>query len=743
MIDDQEMRELFRIEAEEHLQGLEAGLMRLEREPADSAVLDDVFREIHSMKGAARMLGLREIETLSHAIEDLFGRVNRGEVMLTPSHIDVICHSLDGVAELVTEALTGEPAGVIAGDLLARLKDINPQPAMSPVSPGPEETTTDDVDVKAAVPTGTGETSSSTGFARPEPSRPDPGEIETIRVETRKLDKLLNQSGELAVTSLRLARHIADLESVLDMKERQRSHLGDLSRADIDEGGEELFRLLDELKTAFRADSSRLELMSTEITAGVRDLRMLPMATLFQRYQRMTRDLARQSGKECELTLSGSETAADKRILDELKDPLMHLLRNAIDHGIEPTEVRRSHGKQAQGRIELRAFQSAGQVVIEVEDDGCGLDLDRIRQAARKHRLWREEELERMPAEQLQQLVFTSGLSTSSFVSDMSGRGIGLDVVRANVERLKGTVSVASQSGVGTTFHIRLPAALVTSQVIMVRAGGLSYALPIEFVVKTLLLRRTELFTLEGHNAILVDDEPVAVARLVDLLPLARTDFCAAIQQQQTLAADDLLSCLLVKAGHERFALLVDELGEDQEVMIKTSGDFLDRIPGVSGTIILGDGEVCMVLNPADFLSAIGTRTDLSGNDLAQESSAEKKLILLAEDSLTTRTRMKRILEHGGYEVVTAVDGADALTRLGTRNFDGLVSDINMPNMDGLTLTSRLRQLRRYAELPVILVTMLASEDDKKRGLEAGANAYITKAAFDQKLLLDTLRRLI
>jgi two-component system chemotaxis sensor kinase CheA len=289
-----------------------------------------------------------------------------------------------------------------------------------------------------------------------------------------------------------------------------------------------------------------------------------------------------------------------------------------------------------------------------------------------------------------------------------------------------------------------VPVTLVTARVVVVSARGLKYALPMEFIAQSLLLRRNALFTLEGLTAIQIAGEPVAVARLADLLALNRNDFLAgAASNQQPLPADERLSCLIIKVDGERFALLVDELSEDREVMIKPTGDFLEQIPGISGTIILGSGEVCPVLQPRDLLPALGRQKGLAGEEGEAEAPAEKKLLLLVEDSLTTRTRMKRILEGGGYEVVTAVDGVNAMSKLGTRRFDGLVSDISMPHMDGLTLTARVRQLKRYAELPIILVTMLASEEDKKRGLEAGANAYITKPAFDQKLLLDTLRRLV
>ncbi len=557
----------------------------------------------------------------------------------------------------------------------------------------------------------------------------------------------MTQAGELTVAKLRIAQRCADMEALLEKWER----MAGLIRSDGVHNSElgshfrEFSKILEQLKSAVYDDNSRLATVAGEIEDGVQAIRLLPLSTIFNLFNRMVRDLARERSREVQLIIEGGETAADKRILEEMKDPLMHIIRNAIDHGIESPQEREKSGKTRVGTISLRAYQTAGMIVIEVRDDGRGLDSGAIIRSARKSRHWREDELAAMPPEQIWSLIFESGLSTTAFVSDVSGRGVGLDVVRSNVERLKGSIEVASTAGEGCCIRINLPITLATVRVLIIVAQGIAYALPVEYVLKSYPLPRNRIFTLEGRTAVLFEEKTVAVARLSDLLRFHRTDFV--VQPEDPAISDvqhgnDKLPCIIINAGGGRMGLLVDELLDEQEIVLKPQSALLKHIQGISGATILGNGEVCMVLNPPEIIMNLRQQELATSRSATAKEEEVKKLVLIAEDSLTTRTQMKRILEGGGYEVVTAVDGLEALNLLGSRNFDALVSDISMPNMDGLTLTHKVRQNKKQLELPVILVTMLASEEDKRRGMEAGANAYITKPAFDQKLLLDTLRRL-
>jgi len=643
------MRDLFKVESEEHLQHLNDGLLKLEKSPADAGTLEEVFREAHSLKGAARMLGLSQIESLSHRLEDVFGLARKGETILTPKTIDVLCKDLDNIKKLVAEAIAGEPV-------------IEKTPELDPAEPAARET------------------------------RIEEFRIETIRVETRKLDRLMTEIGELKV-------------------------------------------LLNQLRHAAGEDISKLDLVADALDDGIRSIRLLPLSTIFSLFPRMARDLAREKSKEAELTIEGGETTADKRIIEELKDPLMHLVRNAIDHGIELPPERKKAGKPRQGSVLLKAYQTATNIMIEIKDDGRGLDLETIRRVALKQKICREDELAAMSPAQIHALIFVSGFSTSAFVSDVSGRGVGLDVVRANVERLKGTIQIESTAGKGTLFRLRLPITLATARVLIAAVSGLKVAVPVEHVQTTRLLTRQEIFTVEGREAIMHDEKPVSVVWTADILELKT-------MKSEHGTQGEKIPCVILSLGDEKLGLLIDALLDEQEIVLKPQSPLLRRVRNVSGAAILGSGEVCAILNPQDMIASARKKHFPSPAEKKTEER-KRKTVLLVDDSITTRAQLKRILEGAGYEVEQAIDGVDAYNKLGGRHFDALVADILMPNMDGLTLTSKVRKEEKYCELPIILVTSLSSDEDKKRGIDAGANAYITKPAFDQKVFIDTLRRLI
>lgn len=756
MIEDLEMRELFRIESGEHLQRLEDGLLRLEKEPGDAAILEELFREAHSLKGASKMLGLAATEAIAHRFEDLLGGAKSGKSPLTPQAIDAMYRCLDSIAKLAEEACTGKASGVEVAELLSLLNrdkdDEKKKKEKEKEKKKKEEETESDGEVEghpqkesAAQPHGEEPPHPGTP-PPPPPARHEPFRIDTIRVETRKLDMLMTHAGELTVAKLRVARRCADMEELLDRWERIASALRGKGEHELELWAGEFSPLLDRVKRAVSDDSSRLESVAGAVEEAILEVRLLPLSTIFNTLPRMVRDLSLERSKSVRMVIEGGETSADKRVLEEMKAPLMHIVRNAVDHGIEPPEERERLGKPQIGTILLRAYRTAENVVVEVQDDGRGLDADAIRRAARKCGSRREEELAGMSPDQVRGLVFDSGLSTSPFISDLSGRGVGLDVVRTNVERLKGGVTVESTPGAGCTLRVTLPLTLATGRVLIVAARGVNYALPVEYVRKSYQLAGSTIFSIEGRDAVNFEGETVAVARLSDLLKFRRTDF---LPEQEAPAGNEerrgetRFPCLIISTGGGRlFGLLVDELLDEQEIVLKPQSPLLKHVPGISGATILGTGEVCMILNPPELARALRQEVASPTRVTAAAEQERKKTVLVAEDSLTTRTQMKRILEGVGYEVATAVDGLDALSKLGSRSFDALVSDISMPNMDGLTLTRKVRQHKKYGELPIVLVTMLSSDEDKRRGMEAGANAYITKPAFEQKLLLETLRRL-
>jgi two-component system, chemotaxis family, sensor kinase CheA len=743
MIEDREMRELFRVESDQHLQQLDLGLLRLEKEPDDRALVEDLFREAHSLKGASRMLGLVAVETLTHRFEEILGKARNGELVLRGDIIDPMYRYVDAIRRLVREAVTGEKAGVAVGSLLSLLRPETLRSGPDTAERSARELSRDE----EGAADGASASVSTEGERReterddPVPALLEPLVIETVRVETHKLDLVMDQAAELAVVKQRVTRRCLDVEALIERWEclaRQALPGGEEGEEPRREFSAALARLRGELLE----DASRLAAAAGEVGASALSMRLLPLSNVFNLFPRLVRDLAREQGKEARLVILGGETEVDKRILEEIKAPLTHVIRNAVGHGIERGEKRVLQGKGAAGTITLSGARRGASIVIEVADDGGGLDTEAIREAAATCGKWHGEALAAMSTTEIQRLIFSPGLSTTSFVTDLSGRGVGLDVVRCNVERLKGEVAVSSTPGEGCRITITLPVTLATVRVLVVRAEGVEYALPVEYVVKTYRLRKEGIFTIDGRPAAIFGERTISVASLAELLPCRRRDFAAPAGQGE--AAGERDTCVIVRVSEEPFALLVDELLEEQEVVIKPQCVLLEHVHGTAGATILDSGTVCMILHPPDLLQALRSRPAPAPPQRQETGTApaSKKRVLVAEDSLTTRTQLKRILDGAGYEVVTAVDGVDALAKLAGRPFDALVTDVTMPRMDGLALTAKVRQNANFKELPVILVTMLVSEDDKRKGLEAGANAYITKPAFEQKLLLDTLRRL-
>jgi two-component system chemotaxis sensor kinase CheA len=712
MIDDPTLRELFRTESAEHLQHLDEALLRLEKAPRDKALLEEAFREAHSLKGAARMLGLDAVLTLAHQIEDVLNSARRGKQVLSAANFETTSKQLLELRQRVSAALAGEPA---AGPVPERAQAAETTAAAIAVEP---------VD------------------AGPNPLPEVPFRIESVRVEPRKLDVLMTLAGELTVTKTRAARRLAEIDALCEFCDEWRRaaprHQRPVTQALVStERLGHIETLLGHLRTGAAEDSARLDTIAGELESGIRQIRLMPLSNVFRLFPRMVHDLAREQGKEVELVIEGEETNADKRILEEIKDPLMHILRNAVDHGIEPPQAREQAGKPRPGRLCLKASQTPSSIVIEVGDDGRGLDEPAIRRAAAKRGIATEAALSAMTRAEVQALIFASGLSTTGFVTDVSGRGVGLDVVRNNVERLKGSVQIDSTPGAGMTIRIRLPLTLSTVRALIVEVNGHPYGLPAECVLSARMFAPADVYTVEGREAVSHQGRPVSVAKLCDLLQLPQ-----ARGPDSGRGAPGAAPCVLIAPGGETFGVFVDALLDEREVVLKPQSALLQGVRTVAGTTVLDSGEICMVLNPQDLLDSMRKRRAVAAAGEAEPELKSKKVILLAEDSIVTRTQEARILATAGYEVVTAVDGLDAYNLLATREFDAVVSDINMPNLDGLALTERIRREPKYAELPIILVTSLASDEDKQRGLEAGANAYITKPAFDEKILLDCLERM-
>jgi two-component system, chemotaxis family, sensor kinase CheA len=775
-IEDAELRDIYKSATIERLQTLEASLLHLEKHPSDRAQLEAFLREAHTLKGDSRMLGVKDVETLTHHIEDLMAAVKRGERVITADMCDRIYQGIDAIRKLVREAVTGEKSGVNVFLVMAQLMGAqsneselakenvfvkeNGSNHFEEFSSFDESLFSETESKPQLVALPEIKSAPSSEITKASSSvKAEEENVNTIRVEASKLDVLMRQAGELNIAKLRVARRTLDMEELLRLYEEWSrdnsinysllkqfpSNSENLDLKQVNDFWkrnelrlEKLGNLVSEIKAAAYEDATSLESITNELESGIQNLRLLPLSTIFNLFPRMVRDLAKQQGKQVKLELEGGQTRVDKRIVEEMKDSLLHILRNAIDHGIETLQERESKGKSGRALLRLRGYQSGDNTVIEIIDDGRGLDVEAIKRTAVKRGVVSKEELAQMSVAQIQSLIFAPGFSTRTEVTELSGRGIGLDVVRTNVERLKGNIQVESIPGKGCEFRLRLSANLATTDVLITEVTQIPYAVPLEFVEQMMLISRQEIFALEGSQTIAFNGQPVSVVWLADILELSVN---APSSPKAVNSAAKIIPCIMLKIGTERLGLLVDELRDRIEIVLKPQSKLLKRIRNISGATILGDGRVCMVVNPQDFLNSIRQGKGAIATKTTETKTNYK--LLLVEDSIIIRTQMKRLLEGAGYDVTIAVDGLEGFKKLKSGHFDAVVSDVEMPNMSGLQLTAKIRQFSEYQELPIILVTTLASDEDKRRGVDAGANAYLTKGDFDQKILIETLNRLI
>jgi len=474
---------------------------------------------------------------------------------------------------------------------------------------------------------------------------------------------------------------------------------------------------------------------------------MLPVSTTFDTFPRMVRDMTRELSKEVKLTIEGGETEVDKQVLEQLRSPLTHMVRNCVDHGMELPDAREAAGKPREGKVVLRAFQRAADLVLEVVDDGAGIDVGRVKSKAIEKGLITAENADGMSEREALWLIFRSGFSTKQEVTDLSGRGVGMDVVREHIERLHGMIDVESTLGEGSKFTLSVPLSVATTRCLLVKAGEQTFGIPITNVERIVRLSAEDIGHTEGHEAIRIDERPMALLRLGDVLGVPTEPFEAANQPAIILGSAD-----------RRAAFLVDGLLGAQEIATKTLPKPLIRVRHIAAATIVGTGEVVPILNVLDLLrangKAAGRRSRVAApapesSDLRPPTSAkqakpaDKQSILVVDDSVTIRTFEKALLEAAGYDVTAASDGLEAWQLVQKQAPDLIVSDVEMPNMTGFELTEKVRGDQRLKGMPLILVTTLSSDEDRKRGIDAGADAYVIKGSSEQDHLLETVRRLI
>jgi two-component system chemotaxis sensor kinase CheA len=790
------LREIFRVEAEEHLRSLSTGLIELEKttEPVQAAeIIETVFREAHSLKGAARSVNLKEVETICQPLESALAALKRQEIALSPGLFDLFHEAVDSLTQLVAtmdaertivelstlknlshrlaEVNQGETQPAVPGTVQeatphvmadasqpapkktqrsqASAQDIQPVSAVIPAKTKPETSTPEDVLTSSL------ETSKPTAMRTAEITTPVTAE--TVRIPITKLDPLLQQAEEMIQAKLaggQSATNLREIQEALvswrtDWSKWKTEHpfqaneLPQWVTARVDA----LVTRVTALSQIFEQDQRSLRHMIDDHLDAMKQVLMLPISTLVEIFPKLVRDLGRDQGKEIDLTIQGAEIEIDKRILEELKDPLIHLVRNCIDHGIEKPEARIRHGKPGRGAITLTFnAKDSRQVEILVSDDGAGIDQKKVLAVAIKSGAITAEDAGKLDVQGTLALIFESGISTSEIITDISGRGLGLAIVREKVEKLGGQVSVESRAESGTSFHLLLPLTLATFRGVLVSAREQIFVLPTAHIERVVQVEQEEIQTVESRETIRLDGQILSQVKLADVLEIPLRNNGGSGRGTSTPRAGDThsVAILILALADKRIALQVDEVLAEQEVLVKGLGNQLRRVRNIAGATILGAGTVVPVLNISDLMSsAVRSGVTPQGPLGLENNPTQKGRILVAEDSITARMLLKNILETGGYQVTTAVDGADAFTQLRSAEFDLLVSDVDMPRMSGFELTTSVRADKKMGELPVILVTALESRQDRERGIEVGANAYIVKSSFDQSNLLEVIGRLL
>lgn len=691
--------EIFIREAEEHLDVLRKGFLTLEKEGVSEELLNELLRSAHTLKGSANMVDLVELAGVAHRLEDLLKNLQNGEQELSSDLVDVLLVATDALEALMSQAQS-------SGGISVNVDSV----------------------VKAL------ETGTISGEQAVEEAAPDYEGTErrtSVRASVERLDQLVNHMGEILLSQKAMnarQRQMTNLLNQMDIAlSRQQGTNDDLSLKALRSN---MVSLIND----FERDRLQFGYQAEDVYRRTMELRLLPLATITDDFERSLRNLARNLNKEINFTVQGQGVELDRNMLDAVKPILLHVLNNAVDHGIEDPDTRIRLGKPKAGLIALHAQFEGNFIQISIRDDGHGLDPEKIRSLAVKRGVLSAEAAAAMSDEAVIYMVFEPGFSTREFITDVSGRGVGLDVVKSNLDQIKGNLSLHSELGVGTELILRLPLSMAIFTGLMVECCDETFVFPQHYVAEVLRVSPNDILEEMGREVVRLRDTSIPLCSLPQFL-----------EQEQAAKVNEQLTVLVLSFREQRMGLLVDRTLELQEVVVKDLGCQLKSIEYFSGSTILGDGTPALIVSIADLFAASHGRQTLHLRRTYEneQKMAKRGRILVVDDSITTRTMEKNILETNDYEVVVAVSGFDALDKLNAGRFDLMVSDVEMPGMNGFELTKKVRQREDTSDLPVIIVSSLASDDDRRQGMEAGAQAYIVKGSFKQGVLLDTVETLI
>lgn len=773
----QEILQDFLVESFELIEQLDQDLVELETNPQDLELLNRIFRVAHTVKGASSFLNFDVLTHLTHHMEDILNKARHGDLIITPDIMDVVLESIDLMKELLTTIRdTGADQGVDVSACVARLDaksngteieaeeheeenqtegDIEFEDVVEEIEEAEEEPNYDemsDAEVeaeierllaqrqeedrakrkakieageevpgipeegkeqkkesvpKAAVSTAVvakAQTAPVREAAAVEdakaaaPTKSAPAMVEqTIRVDVKRLDHLMNLIGELVLAKNRLIKINVDVEERYE--------------------GEEFLEELNQVV-------SIVSLVTTDLQIAVMKTRMLPIGKVFNKFPRMIRDLSRELNKKIDLEIYGEETELDKSIVEEIGDPLVHIIRNSCDHGIESIEDRLILGKQETGKIILKAYNEGNHIVVQIDDDGKGLDPEMLKRKSLEKGIITEKESDSLTDKEAYALIFKPGFSTAAQVTSVSGRGVGMDVVKTNIEKLNGIIDIDSEVGKGTSIKLKIPLTLAIIQALLVGVQEEYYAIPLASVLETVRISKDEIYTVDNRSVMRLRDEVLSLVHIGDIFEVERI-----------IDAGEHAYVVVLGLAESKLGLIVDSLVGQEEIVIKSLGEYLKGMEGIAGATIRGDGGVTLIVDVAALMQmAKGVKAKPMIEATSSSASKEKTKasdyhVMIVDDSKTDRTIMRKALEPMGITLVEAVDGQEALNILkqGDHPFDAMLIDIEMPRMDGYTLASEIKKYNKYKNLPLIAVTSRSSKSDRMRGVESGMVEYITK----------------
>jgi two-component system sensor histidine kinase and response regulator WspE len=730
------MQELFRLEAESQVQVLTIGLLALESNATAADQLEACMRAAHSLKGAARIVGIHAGVNVAHVMEDCFVAAQRGEITLRKKHIDLLLRGVDLLTAIANtpESDIGKWMGenpvevdTFMEELKALLESRGQDEAFAASGPSPAEA---DLAEPRLSPAAEG--------------REDAERV--LRVTSENLNRLLGLTGESLVQSrwlkpfsgslLRLKRQSYGTGKALDelrealsglaLNERSEAALADL-QSKILEGHQLLSERLVELGRFDSRSTNLAQRLYHEALA----CRMRPFADGIRAFPRMVRDLGHTLGKQVRLEIVGETTQVDRDILEKLDAPLGHLLRNAIDHGIEFAEARRAAGKPTEGSITLEARHSAGMLQIVVADDGRGMDLDRLRQVIVERNLTNAETAQQLSEAELLEFLFLPGFTMRDTVTEVSGRGVGLDVVQNMIKQVRGTIRVSSQPGLGMRFTLQLPLTLSVVRALLADIGGEPYAFPLAYIVRTLMLPREQIELLEGRQHFTLDGRSIGLVNAHQLLGGG----------EPKLVGTELPVIVVADGGHT-YGLVTDRFLGERALVVQPLDTRLGKVKDIAAGALMENGSPLLIVDVEDLVRSVEKLLltgHLSQVQRSVTTDRKRKRVLVVDDSLTVRELERKLLSHVGYEVDVAVDGMDGWNAARTGHFDLLVTDIDMPRMDGIELVTLVKKDPNLKHLPVMIVSYKDREEDRRRGLEAGADYYLTKGSFHDETLLQAV----